>query len=169
MKASDLTLAIKNAQEILQKIKKKYPHIYVDLVLADRYGQASIGSSLEYLLEEMDHFFIETNSLYEAWDLMDEIYDLNEELRKSKKNENINLYHQPKIKALKDRFHALIPLIEINREIEICLRWDEINFDVNKKLGLDDSLIDTERSNTHIGGIKISLGTIGALAQLKAK
>ncbi len=166
MKVSELNHAIKNAQKILKKIREKYPQIFVYLVLTDKVGQAPITSSLEFLIEEMDHFFIENEALYDLWDLMEEIYDLNLEVRASRKNETQNLYLQNKLFSVKEQFTAQISEIEIKDDIEICLRWDEIDYGVNKELGQDNHLVDVKRSNTHIGGIDISLGVIGDLTQL---
>jgi hypothetical protein len=160
---SDLPIVINNAKQILKKIKAKYPAIQVYPVLSNPDGQTPIDASLEYLIDECGYFFIESGALEAAWDLLDNICDVSEDLRYSKKDDSSNQILQAKIHSLKIEYKSLIPKLEINDDIEVCIRWDEIDFEINKQLGLDADLVDVSRSNTHIGGIKICLGTIGNL------
>jgi len=164
---TDLPIAVKNAKQIFQKIKSKYPQIRVFLVLSTRNGQAPINSGLEHLLDFCDDFFIENDAVKSAWTILDELWNLTQHLSDKRKEWSPTVIRQAenKIETVRQRYAANIPRLELDDEVEICLRWDDIDYDINRKLGVDSELVDVGRSNTTIGGIKICLGTVRALSQ----
>lgn len=170
MRLSELTVAIENARKILEKIRQKYPRIDVRLVLCNRYGYASVDSSLELLLDQTDHFFIENKSVKRAWVLLDLLYDKNEDLYAFKKEQRLGTGRKWQIQQLENHISALtaeykslIPLLEVHEDLEICLQWVEIDYEINKKLRHDSDLVDVSRT-PQISGIKICLGTVKDLS-----
>jgi hypothetical protein len=163
---SELATAIENAKKIFSQIKTKYPAIRAFLILSTRHGQAPIDASLEFLLDQADYFFVETDAVKSVWKLLDQIFDENEKLKENRRiwPPSYVRENEGKIQVLQRQYQALIPAIEINEEVEICLRWDEIDFEANRLLRSDQSLVDTSRT-PQLGGIKICLGTVGNLAK----
>jgi hypothetical protein len=166
MRLTELTIAIRNAKNIFKQIKAKYPAIRAYLVLSTRFGQAPIDATLEYLLDETDHFFVENDAVNSVWRLLDQIFDATENLKQNRRTWSPQVIRdvETKIVSLQQQYKEYVPLVEIDDEVEICLRWDEIDYDINRQLGADNGLVDEGNSNTKIGGIKICLGTIKDLS-----
>lgn len=164
MLISDLNKAICNAKGIFKKIKEKYPSIQVHLVLSTPFSIVPIDTNISTLLDECKDFFVETEALKTAWNLLDEMWDLNEELtdlRRNKKSLQIQDLEN-KYLRLQEKYKEILELIEIDDAVCVCLRWDEIDFDINRLLRSDSELVDVSRT-PQLGGIKICLGTLSAL------
>lgn len=164
----ELATAITNAKQIFNQIKAKYPAIRAHLILSTRNGQAPVDATLEFLLDQADHFFIENDAVKSAWKLLDQIFNENEKLKENRRVWPPSYVHEveEEVQTLQHQYKKLIPLIEINPEVEICLLWMEIDFEINRLLRSNQSLVDTSRT-PQLGGIKISLGSIGNLAKKK--
>lgn len=162
----DLKIAIENSKSILQKIKVKYPSIRAHLVLSTPLSLAPIDTSISTLLDECEDFFVETEALKTIWNLLDDMWDLNEELIELRRHKKIvevqNL--EKRYLLLQEKYHELLESIEIDDHVCVCLRWDDLDYDINRQLRSDSELVDVSRT-PQLGGIRICLGTLSTLFQ----
>lgn len=162
----ELKIAIEKSKSILQKIKEKHPSIRVHLVLSTPLSIAPIDTNISTLLDECEDFFVETDVLKTVWNQLDDKWDLNEkliELRQYKKTVQIQELEK-RHSVLQEKYSELLELIEIDDSVCVCLRWDDIDFDIYRQLRADSVLVDVSRT-PQLGGIRICLGTLSTLFQ----
>lgn len=164
MLVSDLNKVIYNAKVIFKRIKEKHPTIQAHLVLSTRNNIAPIETDIRTLLDICDDFFVESESLTSAWTLLDEIWELNESLsdfRRQRKDLLVKTT-ESKILELTLSYQKLLASIEMHDSVCVDLRWDDIDYDINRLLRCDASLVDISRT-PQIGGIRICLGNLSTL------
>ena len=134
--------------------------------MANRHGYASTNSSLESLLDQADFFFIENAAAKRVWIILDLIYDKTESLRTFQKENRLGADRRGPIQelenyiaALRSEYEILTPLLEVHDDLEICLQWLEIDYQINQQLRHDGDLVDVSRTHQS-AGIKICLGAI---------
>lgn len=158
---SDLNQSITNAKKIFVEIKKKHPTIKAHLVLSTNHNIAPIDTPVQTLFDTCEDFFIENDDLINIWSVLDELWDLNEglaELRRKKFDGDVQQIILQASKLQKE-YDDLLPKILISPKVCVDLRWDDIDYEINRMLRADYSLVDTNRT-PQIGGIRICLGSV---------
>lgn len=162
MRISELNIPFANAQQILKRLKSKYPTLDAYLVVGTQYGQTELVSDGMKFLENIPSSFVDSKERKEALILFDIFKELDRRNRDLK-----NSYIKSMIEQCRVRLTALLQTMEIMESVQLQLRFGQLDYELISQLKCDP-LIDQALTPQTGASIKICLGSLQRLRTWKA-
>lgn len=162
LRISELAIPFTNAQDILRRLKSKYPTLDAKLVISSGYGQSELTTDGIALFDKVASMFANTYERKELLILLDTYKNL------QRRNSELK---SPDIKEIANQLHHQIRMrletAEVIETSQINLIFGELDYELISKLQVDP-LVDKTLTPQTGASIKICLGSLQYLRKWKS-